>query len=114
MPESFVEQAVEVRRAGDALVLALRGELDLYAGLRVGPLTDRALRGHPRRVVVDLTRVTFLDCGGLSLLLRMRGQVTRRGGEFAVHCPEPRLLRILRYVRLDEPLRTVAELPSSG
>ncbi len=111
MPESLVEPAVEVRRAGDTLVLALRGELDLCAGLRAGPLTDRALRGHPRRVVVDLTRVTFLDCGGLSLLLRIRARVADRGGEFAVHCPEPRLLRILRYVRLDEPLRTVAELP---
>ncbi|MFJ2745504.1 STAS domain-containing protein [Streptomyces sp. NPDC087440] len=114
MPESVVEQPVEVRRAGGALVLGLSGELDLYAGLRVGPLVDRALRGHPSHVVVDLTRVTFMDCGGLSLLLRVRGQVARWGGEFAVHCPERRVLRILRYVDLEEPLRIIEALPPDG
>ncbi|GHA32733.1 hypothetical protein GCM10010329_65160 [Streptomyces spiroverticillatus] len=102
---------MEVRRAGSALVLGLSGELDLYAGLRVGPLVDRALRGHPPLVVADLTRITFMDCGGLSLLLRVRGQTARWGGDFAVHCPSRRVLRILRYVELDEPLRFVTALP---
>jgi anti-anti-sigma factor len=114
MPESVVEQTVEVRLVGGALVLVLAGELDLYAGLRLGPSIDRALGGHPSRVVVDLSRVTFMDCGGLSLLLRVRGRATCWGGTFAVYCPEPRTLRILRYVGLDEPLHFVEALPSSG
>ncbi|MCX5204106.1 STAS domain-containing protein [Streptomyces sp. NBC_00237] len=115
MPESVVEQTVEVRPVGGALVLALAGELDLYAGLRLGPSIDRALSGRPSRVVADLSRVTFMDCAGLSLLLRVRGRTTRRGGAFSVYCPESsRTCRILRYVDLDEPLHFVEALPSPG
>lgn len=115
MPDSFVEQAAEqsvaVRRTGDCLVLGLAGELDLFAMLSRGPLIDRALTPCPPRIVVDLRAVTFVDCGGLALLLRVRGKVAGWGGEFAIHCPDRRTLRLLRYVALPEPLTFVAALP---
>ncbi|MEU8890609.1 STAS domain-containing protein [Streptomyces sp. NPDC048442] len=111
MSESTVDQAVEARRAGNALVLAMTGELDLFAALQCGPQIDRVLTSHPPRTVVDLRRVTFLDCSGLALLLRVRGQVARWGGEFEVHCPDRDVLRILQYVELLVPLTFVEELP---
>ncbi|MGW7415292.1 STAS domain-containing protein [Streptomyces sp. NPDC054863] len=111
MSESTVEKAVEARRAGSALVVVLAGELDLFASLQWGPQIDRALTHHPPRTVVDLRQVTFMDCSGLALLLRVRGQVARWGGEFALHCPDRRTLRILRYVEVMVPLDFVETLP---
>jgi anti-anti-sigma factor len=111
MPENSAEPSVEALRADDALVLEIAGELDLYAALRHGPRIDRALVSRPARTVVDLRRVTFLDCGGLALLTRVRRQVTGWGGEFTVYCPNRRALRILRYVEVGPPLSFVEELP---
>ncbi|MFI0982289.1 STAS domain-containing protein [Streptomyces sp. NPDC021093] len=110
MSESTVEQAVEAHMSGDTLVLVLAGELDLFASLQCGPQIDRALTSQPRRTVVDLRRVTFLDCSGLALLLRVRGQAARWGGELALHCPDRRALRILQYVDVVVPLTFVEVL----
>ncbi|MFJ6695411.1 STAS domain-containing protein [Streptomyces sp. NPDC091272] len=112
MPESTVEQIVGERQAGSTLVLGLSGELDLHAAIRCGPPIDRALTSRPRHTVVDLREVTFLDCSGLALLLRVRKQVARWGGAFAVHCPDRTALRVLRYVTLTAPLTFVESLPA--
>ncbi|MFI5802109.1 STAS domain-containing protein [Streptomyces sp. NPDC051561] len=114
MPESSVEKPVELRRVGDTLVVALNGELDLYAALQCGPPIDRALAARPRRTVADLTWVTFMDCSGLALLVRMRRRTAHWGGEFVLHSPDPERFRILRYVDVGEPLRFVGALPGDG
>lgn len=111
MPESSVEQPVKLRREGDVLVVALAGELDLFMALQCGPSIDRALVARPPRTVADLSGVTFIDCSGLALLLRVRRRAARWGGEFALHSPDRSKLRILRYVEVGEPLRFVRALP---
>ncbi|MFD3515189.1 STAS domain-containing protein [Streptomyces sp. NPDC058657] len=114
MPETSVGQPVQLRRAGSTLVLSLTGELDLFSALGCAPQIDRALFAQPPRTVADLRGVTFIDCSGLALLLRVRTRVARWGGEFALHCPDRAKLRILRYVDVGEPLRFVEALPGDG
>ncbi|MFF0744044.1 STAS domain-containing protein [Streptomyces sp. NPDC004111] len=114
MSQSAAEQPVRLRRAGDVLVVTLAGELDLFMALQCGPPIDRALIARPGRTVADLSGVTFIDCSGLALLLRMRRRAARWGGEFAICSPDRGLLRILRYVEVGEPLAFVDSLPDGG
>jgi anti-anti-sigma factor len=68
---------VERRTEGDALVVALSGELDLAST----PILERELReaeaAAPARLVIDLSGLGFMDSTGLQALLRAR----ERGSE---------------------------------
>jgi anti-anti-sigma factor len=55
--------------------LTLTGELDIGS---VGPIRaacDAIVANEPKRVVVDLSELRFMDSSGLSVLLAMAGQV---------------------------------------
>jgi anti-sigma B factor antagonist len=53
---------------GDAR-LVVAGELDLATAPRVAEAVDGALGRGARRVVIDLTRLTFLDSSGLRMFI---------------------------------------------
>ncbi|MEU7664084.1 STAS domain-containing protein [Streptomyces lincolnensis] len=87
------------RTVGTALVIELRGEIDICATYALGPTTDALLSPDIRQTVVDLTAVTFLDPGGLRLLTRIRSRAARRGGLWLVP-GHPRIMRVLRLPSL--------------
>jgi anti-anti-sigma factor len=70
---------VETRRHGASIVLECRGELDI-AGLDVAraALAD-AETSEAVLVVLDLTRLEFLDCSGLEAILDARRRLDAGG-----------------------------------
>lgn len=58
-------------------VVRLVGELDMAARNR---LLRACLAGHHNGVIVDMSELTFLDCGGYGALVAIR-QVLAEGGE---------------------------------
>ncbi|MBC3843372.1 STAS domain-containing protein [Streptacidiphilus sp. 4-A2] len=81
-------------------VVQLHGEIDLAtAGLVTAHLDQVTGSGRPR-IVVDLRQVGFVDAGGLDPLVRARRRALRRGGELALLCTDPRILRTLRLAGL--------------
>ncbi|MEN8650809.1 STAS domain-containing protein [Streptomyces sp. 21So2-11] len=110
MSEPVLHELVRTYVVGDTLVLALAGDLDLHMSLMVTPRVGDAVRPADGPVVIDLREVTFVDCSGLELLVQIRRLVRARGGTVRVLSPDPRLLRILRYLDLEDPFEVVREL----
>lgn len=54
---------------GRTLVLVLDGDVDLHTAPAVREALDSALAQEPRRLVVDLSAVRFLNSAGLTVLL---------------------------------------------
>jgi anti-sigma B factor antagonist len=54
---------------GRTAILVLDGEFDLYTAPEVDRALDLILRRAPRRLVVDLSQVSFLNSAGLEVLL---------------------------------------------
>ncbi len=54
---------------GHTTILALAGEFDLYTAPEVDRALDVILSRAPRRLVVDLSKVCFLNSAGLEVLL---------------------------------------------
>lgn len=60
---------VRTERAGDAVVLAVSGEVDMTTAPELDAHTSQALRDRPPVLVIDLTEVTFLGSAGMSSLV---------------------------------------------
>ena len=90
---------VGLAERGDALVLSLAGELDLYSA----PALREALRGvverSPKRLVVDLAEVTFVDSTILGALVEARSALG--GDAFALAAPGLEVRRALQVSGLD-------------
>ncbi|QEV16787.1 STAS domain-containing protein [Streptomyces alboniger] len=98
------------------IVIELHGEIDLVAYQRMAPLFDAVAAGPEPVVVVDLSKVGFFDCSGISLLMRAHRRVSDRGGVLRVVCTHPLTLRMLRLTELTgvlSPAPTVAAARAS-
>jgi anti-anti-sigma factor len=94
-------------------VVELRGEIDLGSALHVDPHLEAAAQGpRPLLVVLDLGPVDFIDCFGLSLLLRTRRRVVERGGDLRMavaHVPTRKLLAMTGLDGVFCPVWTLEE-----
>ena|SRR3990172_1261549 len=81
---------VYTRRLGGVTVLCLQGQI--VTG-ETSTLRDAVLsQSEPSVIVLDLSRVSRIDAGGLGVLLELRGQTLSRHIEF-------RLMNVTKLVR---------------
>jgi anti-sigma B factor antagonist len=82
-------------------VVALAGEIDLFTA----PHFDEALVGvidaGARRVVVDLSEVTFIDSTAVGVVIGGVRRLRAVGGAIDIVCPSENIRRILELVGLD-------------
>ncbi|MFG3281405.1 STAS domain-containing protein [Streptomyces sp. NPDC048111] len=99
------------RTVGGTVIIELHGELDMLAHRELGPRAHALVHLSPADVVVDLRAVTFLDAGGIRLLLAIRDHVAHRGGVLRLIRGTPRVSHILRLVHLDTAFTVLDALP---
>lgn len=88
---------------GEVVVIAVRGELDLFTA----PELREALRVHtegdpPAHVVADLSGCTFVDASGCQVLLRAARRLASLQRRLAIVNTNPGTARILSVMGLDE------------
>jgi anti-sigma B factor antagonist len=100
---------VQVEPAGpDASIVSLAGELDLSTIPRIENQLFDQLRSHPG-VVVDLTRLSFIDSSGIALLIKAFREVDGGGKLHTVIAPGSQVDRVLRIAGIDRALPLFAE-----
>jgi anti-sigma B factor antagonist len=91
---------LEVQTVGEACVVRLGGELDLYNAHQVRRALAEACRDAPERVVVDLGEVEFIDSTALGTLIEVRTQLDD-GRAFLLAAPGVETRRALEISGLD-------------
>ena len=89
-----------VERVGDAVVVRLTGELDLYNARDVRDVFAEQTAGEPERVVVDLSGVEFIDSTALGVLIEARTKLANRRA-FLLAAPAVETRRALEISGLD-------------
>lgn len=107
------DQPPRVYSLDGAVVVELHGEIDLLAYQRMAPLIDPIAAGPATTVIIDLTRTTFFDCSGISLLVRAHHRTAARGARLTVVCTHPLTLRILHITGLAPMLSLVSTLENA-
>jgi anti-anti-sigma factor len=86
-------------------LIAVEGEADMSAAVKFNESFFSAARSGIRRVVADLTDVTFIDTTMLNALVVGHRRMTRDQGRFAVVCDAPRVTRVLEITGLGHILQ---------
>jgi anti-sigma B factor antagonist len=93
------EPVVGLAERGGDLVLSLAGELDLADAPALREALRRAVERSPKRLVVDLAEVTFVDSTILGALVEARSALG--GDSFALAAPGLEVRRALEVSGLD-------------
>jgi anti-sigma B factor antagonist len=90
------------RREGDAVVATVSGDVDLHNSPELrGALLELLHRGKPRKLVLNLGGVTYMDSSGIAVLVEMLGLLRRGGGKVYLTNLQPRVRSILEIARLN-------------
>ena len=80
---------------GETLTVSLEGELDHHSAQSVrGELEALIANSHVKRLVLDLSRLTFMESSGIGVVLGQYKTLAKRGGGVAVRNPNPHVDRI--------------------
>jgi anti-sigma B factor antagonist len=82
---------------GGHAIVALRGELDLVDAAAVAAAL-RTVAARQARVIVDLTRLEFIDASGVAALSRGRVDARKAGGDLVLAAPQQRVRRVLTII----------------
>ncbi|MGW5735117.1 MULTISPECIES: STAS domain-containing protein [Streptomyces] len=96
-----------------SIVLTFHGELDAWADQELSPRIAELLAQPDTDVVVDLRQVTFLDAGGLRLLVRIKGRTLAKRRTLRLVRSNPRVWRVLRITRLDRSFTVLDSMPAA-
>lgn len=96
------EFAVNVEDGDDQLTVSIEGEVDLYTAPRLREHLDDAVDRGAERVVVDLTKMDFIDSTGLGVLVGAQKRLREAGGEMTLRNPSRSTHKILEIAGLTQ------------
>ena len=83
-------------------VLPLKGEIDLHVSPALTESLNAMTEKKPERIVIDLSRATYIDSAGLAALIRAMQKVEAYGGKFFLTGLDETMRSILETSRLDQ------------
>jgi anti-anti-sigma factor len=99
-----VRELVIIERQGVVTVIHCSGDLDLATRDRLRAGLTQVRLADVEGVVVDLSRVTFMDCTALNVILMLARDCARAGAGFVLAGPPSIVRRLIETLELDEVL----------
>jgi anti-sigma B factor antagonist len=93
-----------VRQQGDAVLAAVRGEIDLHNSPELrNALFEVLNKSSPpaRKLVLNLEKVPYMDSSAIAVLVEMLQKLRRAGGKLCLTQLQPRVKGLLEIARLD-------------
>ena len=101
-----------IEQNGDKLIVMLKGEIDHHSAVSVRSEIDSAIcRECPKKTVLDLSEINFMDSSGLGLIMGRYALMQRIGGELTLKNPNERIIKIFelaglgRIIKIEEEMR---------
>lgn len=90
----------------DSLVIKIRGEIDHHSAVDIRGDIDRLIyETSPRRLIMDLSVVDFMDSSGLGLIMGRYSVMSGLGCETVLRDPAPSILKIIKLAGLERMIK---------
>jgi len=106
--------AVERTSRDGVELLSVEGEVDIATAPRLLAVLNQAVPEAIHSLVIDLSRVGFMDSTGLALLINAHRRITRRRKGFAVVCPHGPLRRVFEITDMVDTLHVCPDRESAA
>lgn len=91
------------------MLVRVKGEIDHHSAVSMRTDIDAKIFEHrPRRLVLDLSEVNFMDSSGLGLIMGRYSLVKELGGEMSVFNPCKSVLRVLELAGFNRLIKIEA------
>lgn len=95
--KGMIKMPVSITRDGDIMRAYLEGDIDHHTARVMREAIDTsAEKCHPQKMVLDFSRVAFMDSSGIGLILGRHKLMTELGGTVAVENPTAAVERMVR------------------
>ena len=83
-------------------IIELEGEVDVYTAPQLKQQMISILESGAKMMVVNLTKVDYLDSTALGVLIGGLKRMRERDGNLVLICPSPRIRRVFEITGLDK------------
>ena len=108
-----VSPATPVLRQDRPNVMPLEGDIDLHVSPAVSESLNAMIKKKPERIVIDLSRVTYIDSAGIAVLILAMQQVEAYGGKFFLSGLQETLRLIFETSRLERVFRIFPDVDAA-
>ena len=96
----------ETRMCDGVLEIRLGGEIDHHSAVNIRVALDEDIcRLRPKKTVLDLGAIEFMDSSGLGLIMGRYSLMQKLGGEQTVRSPNERIMKIFELAGLGRLIR---------
>ena len=106
-------RATAVPRQHRPNVLPLEGDIDLHVSPAVTEYLNAVIKKKPERIVIDLSRATYIDSAGVAALILAMQEVDAYGGKFFLSGLQETLRSIFETSRLDRIFRIFPDVDAA-
>jgi anti-sigma B factor antagonist len=92
----------QVRHSGPDIFVSLRGAVDLHHAPDVHRALVSACEERPRRLVINLTEVTYMDSSGIGTLVEVFRRVNAYKGKLSLCGLNERVHSVFEITKLDK------------
>ena len=84
------------------LTVFLAGELDHHSARQAMSGITEAIDGTlPRQVLLDMSKLSFMDSSGIAVILKTDRRLKENGGRLFIDCPKSQPLKVLEAAGID-------------
>src|SRR5213082_919164 len=105
--------AAPALRQDRANVLAIEGDIDLHISPAITESLNAMIRKKPDRIVIDLSRATYIDSAGIAALILAMKEVKAYGGTFLLSGLQETLRSIFEISGLDRTFRIFPDVDAA-
>ena len=90
------------------------GAIDLHVSPEVRAALREIIDAKPKRLVVDLSRVPYVDSSGLAVLIGAKQELEADGGAFVLAGAQQAVRTILESARLDQYFKLAPDVAAAS
>lgn len=100
---------VTCQKKDDTLYVVIGGDIDHHSAKYIRETIDREIfQARPHAMVLELSRVDFMDSSGLGLILGRYTRMREIGGVLKLKNPTPQTMKILALAGVDKLIPVIS------
>jgi len=95
-------ELTQIRQEGEASVVEVHGEVDMHTSPKLHQLLREVCENQPAKIVVDLSKVEYMDSSGIGTLVEIFRRVKGFRGDMVLVSLQPRVRGVFEITKLDK------------